>query len=1128
MTSKDRDPSKRMSFLDKFSNIRITSKSKQEKNSSAKATAVAAEEESIERDFERKMTMSLTDQEVMAAFEKMLEDMNLTEEKSKPLRSMDMNTKREMVMQYIKRTGSKGKRDSTSLKPGDYIQDLKSGMKGEQLLHTLESLRVSLTNNTISWVQQFGKIGLELVVKILKDCYDSSGKVVAEIQHECLRCLKAFMNNKYGIQTVFESKEGLITLARCIDPRHEHTMVDAVKIMAAVCLVPPDGHERALEAITVYGEIEERARFTPIVKALEKTSNSQLQVVCMQLINALVSTPDDVDFRLHIRNEFMRAGLYDVVDELRENPPDDLNTQLTVFDEQKEDDLEELSQRYNNIRMELEDVNEVFRLLSNTVTDTPAEPFFQSILQHLLLIRDDVYARPQYYKLIEECVSQIVLHRSGTDPDFRLTKRFDVDVEPLLEGLVDKASAEVNAEKVEKLQKEFDQECTARQESEAKLTQATNKAEQLEKDLNNLKEKIASGSVNSLDIKNPGGAPAPPPPPPPPGMGGAPPPPPPPLPPGMGGAPPPPPPPLPPGMGGPPPPPPLPPGMGGPPPPPPPPGMGGPPPPPGGMFVMGAHGMFGKTPSPIANELPFGMQAKKTYEPETPMKRANWDKIAARTLKKEAFWTKVDESRLENDNIFKKLQMAFTSAKPKKIISTETDAEKKTVAKKKVKELKVLDGKTAQNLSIFIGSCKLSHEEIKRRILEVDGLTESTITLLQNALPEVEQMNALRDMKDQYDDMSDPEQFCVTIGSVKRLVPRLQSMSFKMRYNEIVGDIKPDIVAATKACEELKQSKKFGELLELILLMGNYMNAGSRNAKSVGFNLNYLTKISNTKSVDQKTTLLHFLSESVEENYPHLANFGEEISHVDKAARVSDENVQKNMKMMEKSVKQVETDLKAFKQNPDGTDRFAAVMGDFVNQAKDQFEILDNMHKKMLKLFEDLADYFVFDSKKTNMEEFFGDIKTFKTEFYKAMDDNRKRKEDEEKARKMKEMKEEAARKKAIQKKKALVDMTADDDQEGVMDNLLQALQTGTAFSRPGGRKRTPRAAGAERRKQLQRSRSRVGGQLLQDSQVRDIDGNSTSDTPKSSRTRELRKGSSRDDKENGGAEQLLERLKAL
>ena len=34
----------------------------------------------------------------------------------------------------------------------------------------------------------------------------------------------------------------------------------------------------------------------------------------MQLINAIVSTPDDLDFRLHLRNEFMRSGLIDALE----------------------------------------------------------------------------------------------------------------------------------------------------------------------------------------------------------------------------------------------------------------------------------------------------------------------------------------------------------------------------------------------------------------------------------------------------------------------------------------------------------------------------------------------------------------------------------------------------------------------------------------------------------------------------------------------------------------------------------------------------------------------------------------------------------------------------------------------
>ncbi len=45
-------------------------------------------------------------------------------------------------------------------------------------------------------------------------------------------------------------------------------------------------------------------------------------------------------------------------------------------------------------------------------------------------------------------------------------------------------------------------------------------------------------------------------------------------------------------------------------------------------------------------------------------------------------------------------------------------------------------------------------------------------------------------------------------------------------------------------------------------------------------------------------------------------------------------------------------------------------------------------------------------------------------------------------------------------KKRALVDFNAPDDQEGVMDSLLEALKTGSAFNREQKRKRAPRAAG--------------------------------------------------------------------
>lgn len=49
--------------------------------------------------------------------------------------------------------------------------------------------------------------------------------------------------------------------------------------------------------------------------------------------------------------------------------------------------------------------------------------------------------------------------------------------------------------------------------------------------------------------------------------------------------------------------------------------------------------------------------------------------------------------------------------------------------------------------------------------------------------------------------------------------------------------------------------------------------------------------------------------------------------------------------------------------------------------AQEQYEKLDLMHKNMEKQYTDLGDFFVFDPRKVSVEEFFGDLNTFKNMF---------------------------------------------------------------------------------------------------------------------------------------------------
>ncbi|KAM9825531.1 protein diaphanous homolog 3-like isoform 3-T3 [Syngnathus typhle] len=1031
-------------FLDRFASIRIPGSKKDRppiphSKYSAPDWSVFSSSNSQFEELSSKIT---SEKEILALFEKMMEDMNLNEDKKTPLRDKDLNTKREMVIQYVctaSKTGSL--KSSYQISPQEFLGELKSGVMEERLFACLDSLRVSLTSNPVSWVQSFGHEGLGLLLDILERLLANKRqeRIDKKNQHKVIQCLKAFMNNKYGLDRILGEERSLVLLARAIDPSQSAMMTDVMKLLSAICIVGEDNIlEKVLEAITTAGEWRGIERFHPIVQGLRDRS-VQLQVACMQLINALVTSPDDLDLRLHIRNEFIRCGLKAILPQLSSVRNDALDIQLKVFEEHKEEDMMEFSHRLEDIKSELDDAGDVFNILLNMVKDSSAENYFISILQHLVLIRNDYFVRSQYFKIIEECVSQIVLHRSGTDPDFSYRKRLDVDFSHLVEVCAEKARFEEYEQRASELAEKLDEEFVKRQEAQAQLVKGEEKIAELQAELQAFKSQVGVGpgvvsevlsSSSSLPCgslpSNPAsGLPVPPPPPPPP-----------------------------------PPAPPLP----GCPAPPPPPGV----PPPLGAPPLPPLGFACASKLSACLPLPYGLKPKKEFKPESSTKRLNWSKINPQEMSEGCFWVLANDDQYAKPDLLSRVALTFGSQRAECEESTSTEEppkreeeeldDKKSI-KKRIKELKVLDPKIAQNLSIFLGSFRIPYKEIRQMILEVDEeqLTEPMIQNLVKHLPEQEQLNALAKYENDYPSLSEPEQFGVIMSSVKRLRPRLNHILFRLQFDEQVNNLRPDILAVNTACDEVKTSRSFGRLLELVLLLGNYLNAGSRNAQSFGFDLSSLCKLKDTKSVDQQTTLLHFLVQICEEEFPDVIKFVEDLKHVDRASRVSAENLEKSLRQMERQLLQLERDLETFASSDDPNDMFVNKMASFSKVAREQYGKLVSMQSSMETLYRNLLEYYAVDPKKTSVEELFTDLSNFRSMFTQALKDNTKRKECEEKQRRAQAAKEKAEREKQErqQKKSGLLELNAENDETGVMDSLLEALQSGAAFR--DRRKRAPR-----------------------------------------------------------------------
>ncbi|VDN34679.1 unnamed protein product [Cylicostephanus goldi] len=120
--------------------------------------------------------------------------------------------------------------------------------------------------------------------------------------------------------------------------------------------------------------------------------------------------------------------------------------------------------------------------------------------------------------------------------------------------------------------------------------------------------------------------------------------------------------------------------------------------------------------------------------------------------------------------------------------------------------------------------------------------------------------------------MPEGEQFLASLASIKALPLRLDLIIFKLRFQEILNDLKPEILNDLKpgiscvmeACDEIRRSHGFKTFLELALLFGNFMGQSSKTYKDTfAFEMNVLTKLMDTKDIDNKYTLLHYMVDSM-------------------------------------------------------------------------------------------------------------------------------------------------------------------------------------------------------------------------------------------------------------------------
>ena len=266
------------------------------------------------------------------------------------------------------------------------------------------------------------------------------------------------------------------------------------------------------------------------------------------------------------------------------------------------------------------------------------------------------------------------------------------------------------------------------------------------------------------------------------------------------------------------------------------------------------------------------------------------------------------------------------------------------------------------------------------------------------------------------------------------------------------------------------------------MVIGNYMNGTGFRGSARAIKINSINKLTDTKASDNKTTLLHFIAEVVERQFPDLVRFLDELQPLTSACRVSFADLNSEHSDIKNRLEELRVELDNYYNDPeslDPDDKFLRVCREFVDRNSPRFEETDRRFDQMKKIYEEVVTMFGEDPRASQPEDFFGIFKTFMTSFDKVMKDNQKvreveMKKMERKAREERErqLREERLRKKQeamqVRKHSVMVSSNQPEEDKGMMDKLLDQLRTGTDLDTQG--KRVRGRMGAEAKERARRS----------------------------------------------------------
>ncbi|XP_009803611.1 formin-like protein 18 [Nicotiana sylvestris] len=317
----------------------------------------------------------------------------------------------------------------------------------------------------------------------------------------------------------------------------------------------------------------------------------------------------------------------------------------------------------------------------------------------------------------------------------------------------------------------------------------------------------------------------------------------------------------------------------------------------------------------------------------------------------------------------------------------------------KPEKVQLVDHRRAYNCEIMLSKVKIPLHDMLSSVLALEdsALDVDQVENLIKFCPTKEEMETLKGYKGEKEKLGRCEQFMLELMQVPRIESKLRVFSFKIQFESQVSELRKSLNIVNSAADQIKGSSKLKRIMQTILSLGNALNQGTARGSAVGFRLDSLLKLTETRARNNKMTLMHYLCKVLADKLPELLDFSKDLSSLEPAAKIQLKFLAEEMQAISKGLEKVVQELSMSENDGIVSENFRKALKEFLCHAEGEVRSLAQLYSGVGRNVDSLILYFGEDPARCPFEQVISTLLNFRRMFNQALEENRKQIEFERK-----------------------------------------------------------------------------------------------------------------------------------